>query len=186
MYIFESVQRIRGNVPGCEEAYLMFTAPYLGVRGGPCIDGVYTLTFQDCVEGKQFDDVICVYGEPRAMRVACKQGDCKWVDVPYRVMIPEKLDGLIAVGRSASGTPDTLLRGRAGLMYIAQAGGTAAAMAVNQGIEPRDIDVKKLQKKLLKAGYYLGDENRLKELNLIDDEDQLKELNVNVVHRRKE
>jgi hypothetical protein len=108
------------------------------------------------------------------MRITCKQGNCKWVDVPYRVMIPEKLDGLIAVGRSASCAPDTLLRQREGLMYIAQAGGTAAAMAAKQGIESRDIDVKELQKKLLKAGYYLGDEDRLKELNL------------NVVHRSKE
>jgi len=166
MYTFESVQRIRENVPGCEGAYLMFIAPFLGVRGGPCIDGEYTLTFEDCLQGRRFDDVICVYGQAHAMRIACKQGECKWVDVPYRVMIPKKLDGLIAVGRSVSNTPDTLLRQRDGLMYIAQAGGTAAAMAAKQEINPRDIDVKQLQKKLLAAGYYLGDEKRLKELNL--------------------
>jgi len=166
MYTFESVQRIRENVPGCENAYLLFIAPYLGVRGGPCIDGVYTLTMDDCRAGKQFDDVIYIYGQAHALRYTCKQGQCKWTDVPYRVMIPEKLEGLIAVGRSASGIPDTLLRQRDGVMYMSQAGGIAAAMAAKNRIKLRDIDVKKLQKKLLAAGFYLGDKDRLKELNL--------------------
>jgi len=166
MYVFETVQRFREKVPGCEGAYLLFIAPYLGVRGGPCIDGAYTLTFEDCIEGKRFDDVIYIYGQAHALRYTCKQGQCKWTDVPYRVMIPEKLEGLIAVGRSASGTPDTLLRQRDAVMYMSQAGGIAAAMAAKNRINPRDIDVKKLQKKLLAAGFYLGDKDRLKELKL--------------------
>ena len=166
MYTFESVQRIRKNVPGCENAYLLFIAPYLGVRGGPCIDGAYTLTMDDCRAGKRFDDVIYIYGQAHALRYTCKQGQCKWTDVPYRVMIPEKLEGLIAVGRSASCTPDTLLRQRDGVMYMGQAGGIAAAMAAKKRINPRDIDIKKLQKKLLAAGFYLGDEDRLKELKV--------------------
>jgi hypothetical protein len=166
MYIFEAVQRFREKVPGCEGAYLMFIAPFLGVRGGPCIDGVYTMTMDDCLAGKRFDDVIYIYGEARAMRRTCNEGQCKWADVPYRVMIPKQLDGLIAVGRSASCIPDTLLRVRDSVMYMGQAGGIAAAMAAKDKIEPRDIDVKKLQKKLLAAGFYLGDEDRLKELNL--------------------
>lgn len=166
MYIFEFVQRCRKNVPGCENAYLLFVAPYLGSRGGPCIEGEYTLTVQDCREGKRFDDVIYVYGEPRALRWTGEHGGFQWTDVPYRVMIPRRIDGLMAVGRSASGIPDTLLRNREGVMYMGQAGGTAAAMAAAGGIEPRAVNVTELQKKLLKAGFYLGDEDRLAELKL--------------------
>jgi len=166
MFIFEYVQRCREEIRGCENAYLLVIAPYFGARGGPCIDGEYTLTTQDCREGRRFDDVIYVYGETLALRYTGAQGEYKWADVPYRVMIPKRLDGLIAVGRSASCIPDTLLRAREGVMFLAQAGGTAAAMAVKQDVEPRNIDVKELQKKLLAAGYYLGDENRLKALNL--------------------
>lgn len=168
MYIFEFVQHCRKNVPGCEDAYLLFVAPYLGCRGGPCIDGEYTLTMQDCREGKRFDDVIYRYGEPRAFRWMHEHGGVEWTDVPYRVMIPKKTDGLIAVGRSASGIPDTLLRNREGVMYMGQAGGTAAAMAAQSDIEPRVIDVKQLQRKLLKAGFHLGDRARLVELGLAD------------------
>lgn len=168
MYIFEFVQYCRKNVPGCEDAYLLLTAPYLGCRGGPCIEGEYTLTMQDCREGKRFDDVIYRYGEPRAFRWMNEHGRVEWTDVPYRVMIPKKTDGLIAVGRSASGIPDTLLRNREGVMYMGQAGGTAAAMAAKSGIEPRAIDIKQLQRKLLKAGFHLGDRARLAELGLSD------------------
>ncbi len=166
MYIFDYVQRCRAEVQGLENAYVLFIAPFFGARGGPCIDGEYTLTVHDLRAGKFFDDVIYVYGEPRALRWTNEHGGIKWADVPYRVMIPKKIDGLIAVGRSASGMPDTLLRNREGVMYMGQAGGTAAAMAVKSGIEPRKLDVKQLQRKLLDAGFYLGDDARLAELGL--------------------
>ncbi len=166
MYIFDYVQRCRAQVKGLENAYVLFVAPFFGARGGPCIDGEYTLTVHDLRAGKLFDDVIYVYGEPRALQWTNEHGGIKWADVPYRVMIPKKIDGLIAVGRSASGMPDTLLRNREGVMYMGQAGGTAAAMAARSGIEPRKLEVKQLQKKLLKAGFYLGDDARLAELGL--------------------
>lgn len=165
-YVFDYVQHCREKVPGCENAYLLFTAPYLGCRGGPCIDGEYTLTVHDCRAGKRFDDVIYVYGEPRALRWTGEHGGFKWTDVPYRVMIPKRIDGVMAVGRCASGVPDTLLRNREGVMYMGQAGGTAAAMAARAGIEPREVNVKELQRKLLDAGFYLGDNQRLAELGL--------------------
>ncbi len=165
-YIFEFILRCREKIPGCENMYLLTVAPYFGSRGGPCIEGEYTLTKEDCIEGKRFDDVIYVYGEAHALRVNCAQGECKWTDVPYRVMIPKKLDGLMAVGRSASGSPDTLLRIREAVMYMGQAGGTAAAMCAKNGVAPRKLDVKQLQKRLLEAGFYLGDDARLVELGL--------------------
>jgi hypothetical protein len=167
MYCFDYVEKARKQVRGCETAYLLFIGPYLGCRGGPCIDGEYTLTFDDLCAGRRFDDVIYLYGEPRALRwQAAQKVPFKWADVPYRVMIPRRINGLIAVGRSASGIPDTLLRNREGVMYMGQAGGTAAAMCAKSGTEPRRLDVKKLQKKLLDAGFHLGDGNRLAELGL--------------------
>ena len=167
MYCFEYVEKARKNVRGCENAYLLFIGPYIGCRGGPCIDGEYTLTVNDLRAGKKYEDVIYVYGEPRALRWQAEQKvPFKWADVPYRVMIPKGINGLIAVGRSASCIPDTLLRNREGVMYMGQAGGTAAAMCAERGIEPRKLNIKELQEKLLKAGFYLGDNKRLAELGL--------------------
>ena len=167
MSAFELAHFYKTYVPGFEDSYLLVVAPFLGARGGPCIEGEYTLTMDDCRAGRRFDDVIYLYGEFRALRYTCEQGECKWTDMPYRVMVPQKVDGMLAVGRSASGIPDTLLRNRMAVKHMGQAGGTAAALAAQSHTSPRDLDVKALQRALLDAGFYLGDMARLKELGLV-------------------
>ena len=166
--IFEMVHFYRNYVPGFEGAYLLCIAPFLGARGGPCIEGEYTLTMDDCRQGKQFDDVIYLFGEFRAIRYTCERGECKWAEVPYRVMLPKRIDGLLAVGRSASGKPDTLLRNRMAVKHMGEAGGTAAAMAAKNDVSPKQVDVKELQRRLLTSGFYLGSAERLKELKLLE------------------
>ena len=167
MSAFEFAHFYKTYVPGFEDSYLLVVAPFLGARGGPCIEGEYTLTMEDCRAGRRFDDVIYLYGEFRALRYTCEQGECKWTDMPYRVMVPKKVDGMLAVGRSASGIPDTLLRNRMAVKHMGQAGGTAAALAAKGHTSPRDLDVKELQSALLDSGFYLGDRSRLKELGLV-------------------
>ena len=171
MYAFEAVQFYKKFVPGFENAYLLLIAPFLGARGGPCIEGEYTLTMSDCRAGRRFSDVIYLYGEFRALRYTCEKGECKWANVPYRIMLPKKIDGLLAVGRSASGIPDTLLRNRLAVKHMGQAGGTAAALCAKRDISPKELDVKELQQVLLDAGFYLGDRYRLRELGLKDCSD---------------
>ena len=167
MSIFEYVHFYKKYVPGFEQAYLLIIAPFLGARGGPCIEGEYTLTMDDCRKAKRFDDVIYLYGEFRAIKYTCEQGECKWVDMSYRVMLPKNVDGLLAAGRCASGKPDTLLRNRMAVKHMGQVSGIAAAMSAKQNISPKKLDVKELQRSLLDAGFYLGDRNRLKELELL-------------------
>lgn len=165
--IFEHVMMYRRYVPGFEQACLLAVAPFLGSRGGPCIEGAYTLTMADCRAGRRFDDVLYLYGEFRALRYTAAQGRPLWVDMPYRVMLPKGLEGLLAVGRSASGIPDTLLRNRMGCKVMGQAGGTAAALAAARDETPRQLDVRGLQERLLEDGFYLGDRFRLRELGLV-------------------
>ena len=169
IYLSEYMEFLKKNVPGFEKAILLTVAPYFGARGGPCIEGDYTLTTEDMTAGKRFPDVVYIYdhidwlfwNEGRFGKKA------SWTDVPYRVMLPKGLNGLLAVGRSASSIPDTLLRSRMAVMHMGEAGGAAAALAVSAGVAPRDIDIRELQKRLLTQGYYLGDSTRLQELKLI-------------------
>ena len=165
--LFETVQFWRTYVPGFEDCSLLCVAPYFGARGGPSIEGDYVLTMYDCCEGKRFDDVIYLYGEFRALRWTAERGGAKWVDVPYRVLLPKGIDGLMAAGRCASGIPDTLLRNRMAVKVMGEACGIAAAMSAANGIAPRELDRKQLQDALLDAGFYLGDRHRLKELGLV-------------------
>jgi len=167
LFIFDAIQHFKRTVPGCKNLFIVSISPYLGLRGGPCIEGEYVMTLDDAKAGKQFDDVIYIFGENRALQQTClREGKCKWVDVPYRVMVPKKIEGLLAVGRSASGVPDTVLRNVMAVQHMGEAGGTAAALSIKRGVRVRDLNVKELQKKLLEAGFYLGNEARLKELGL--------------------
>jgi len=154
--IFESIRKIKREVPGCENAYVLVVSDYLGSRGGPCIEGQYTMTMDDVAKGSRYPDVLLLF--------AFKNSE--WIDLPYRALLPRKIDGLVAVGRSAASIPDTLLRGRTLVMHVGQVGGTAAALAAKGDVLPSQLDVKALQKQLLADGYYLGDAARLEELGL--------------------
>jgi len=165
MAIFELSQFLKDYVPGFENSHLLCIAPYFGERGGPCIEGEHVVTIDDFKQGRRFDDVVYIYGHVSGGRDV-KTGDGKWTDFPYAAMLPKRLDGLIAVGRSASSIPDTLIRGRYKAVHMGQVGGIAAAMAAAADITPKALDVKSFQSALIAAGFYLGDESRLKELAL--------------------
>ena len=173
--LFEQVQRWKREVPAFEEAYLMFIAPYFGARGGPCVEGEYTVTYVDMKKGVRFPDALYRFtstGWLRRLRLPeepeprAASEDCLWTDFPYRAMVPKEVDGLLAVGRSASGIPDTLLRDRMTVMHMGQAGGLAAALAVQRDTTLRELDVKLLQERLLGEGFFLGDRARLEQLGL--------------------
>ena len=144
MHIFETSQFWKKHVPGFENSYLLTTAPFLGARGGPCIEGEYVYNMGQL---EKHDDVI-------------------WESIPYRSLLPREIDGLIAVGRSVSSIPDTALRHRDRAPMIGQAGGTAAALAAKHGVSPKSIDIRELQQNLLDAGFIFAEDERLKELGL--------------------
>ena len=177
-FIFESTEWLNKYVPGYEKAYVKHISPYLGARGGPCIEGAYTLT-PDVVstEGscEPFDDVIYMVGWKGAEDEAQKGEDATprigSADIPYRILVPKELDGLLATGRCAAylrrgARSIPPLRGRTSMIAMGCAAGTAAALAAKNNVVPRNLDVKLLQRTLLADGCYLGNAARLKELGL--------------------
>jgi FAD dependent oxidoreductase len=76
------------------------------------------------------------------------------LEIPYRSLVPERLDGLLAAGRNLSA--DT--RSHAALREIpecwaaGEAAGVAAVHAVSDSVELRDVDVARLQAQLEKQG----------------------------------
>jgi len=160
-FIYETARFFRKYVPGFEKSYLFLISPFLGARGGPFIEGEYTLTAPDLLcEHRRFDDVLYVYtlASDSGIPMGCT------CDVPYRIMIPKGLEGLLATGRSAS--YGRALRSRISCMHMGQAVGTAAALIARNNTTVRGIDVKVIQRELLKAGFFLGNQERLKELGL--------------------
>jgi hypothetical protein len=77
--------------------------------------------------------------------------------VPYGTMIPEVINGLIVAEKSISTTHivNGATRLQPVVMLIGQAAGVAAALSVQAGVEPRDLDIRSLQQTLLDAGSWL-------------------------------
>jgi hypothetical protein len=142
---------MKKNVPTFENSFILDTAPQTGTRGARRVKGEYVLTKDDLAGSKKFEDTIAVF--PR-MGPPGESGPVKHTYIPYRALVPEKIEGLLVAGRSFSS--DFFANNMANLIphCIAngQAAGTAAALAVNEGIRARKVDYKTLQKTLLKQG----------------------------------
>jgi hypothetical protein len=93
----------------------------------------------------------------------------KWQDIPnrrgfnhlpYRMLLPLRVDNLMVAGRCASMTHmgQSAARVSGGCFVMGEAAGTAAALANDAGVRPREVDVDTLQRKLAAAGAYLGRE----------------------------
>jgi flavin-dependent dehydrogenase len=74
------------------------------------------------------------------------------IEIPYRILLPKKLEGLLIAGKAMSATHDALapIRMQADLENLGGVIGIAAAMAASEGIQPREVDISKLQARLVK------------------------------------
>jgi hypothetical protein len=71
--------------------------------------------------------------------------------IPYRCLINGEIPNILAAGRDISCTFDAhaSLRVSPSCSALGQAAGTAAALAVKNGVNPLDLDVSELQECLL-------------------------------------
>jgi hypothetical protein len=140
-------------MPGWENAFIERTPDRIGFRQTRVLKGLYTLTGDDVFTNAAFEDKIghaCGHDQSRG-RPQVEMG----YDIPYRALVPATIDGLLVGARSISCdvTDEKLLglnasRGISATIIASQAAGTAAAMAVVAGVEPRNVDVPQLQEAL--------------------------------------
>jgi hypothetical protein len=137
------------NVPGFESAWLLDTASQLGTRHSRRLIGVKKVTRPEWLQNIVQDDEIGV--TPPA-----NPADPN-VSIPLGCLLPTQLDGLMAAGRSLScdAASHTFLRLVPQCWEMGQGAGVAAAVAVNAGAKVRNVDVKEVQRLLLKQGVYL-------------------------------
>ncbi len=149
-------------VPGFENSYLLRKAPFLGIRETRRIVGKYIMTRDDILSCRKFDDAVAVASYPLDIHHP-KGGDCtlEWsgdcYDIPYRSLVPLKVENLLVAGRSISTTHEAMsaIRVMAPCMAMGEAAGRAAKIAVLEGVAPSKIDVEKLRRQLLSNGAYL-------------------------------
>jgi len=81
-----------------------------------------------------------------------------YYDIPYRALLPVKMDHILVAGRCLSADFEAQSGCRLIMccLTMGQSAGTAAAMSLHQDVRPRDVDVKELQRKLLADGVDIG------------------------------
>ena len=156
---------LRDYVPGFEKSHLELTGPSIGVRQSRQLRGSYTLTAEDILERKPFDTVIAHSAYPIDIHNPKGEGTEStfmsepgtYYSIPYEIMVCEEVENLIVTGRCVSATfeAQAAIRTTPTAGALGQAGGIAAALAVQEDILPRIVDVKKLQSALKEQGAYL-------------------------------
>ncbi len=157
---------IRESTPGFENAFISELGAQLGIRESRRIVGEYMLTEQDCLDCASFDDAIGVNGWPVERHVAGNvlikfppiPASRGFNQLPYRMIVPQRIDNLMVVGRCASMTHEGQSAARVSgpCFAMGQAAGTAADIVLGANATPRDIDIGMLQVRLECAGAYLG------------------------------
>ncbi len=154
-----------------KDAYLIDSACQIGIRETRRIEGEYILTGEDILKNQRFPDVIALGSwhidihprDPSEQQnvIPSSLDDIKdgfqpgtYYHIPYRCLVPLKMDNLLVVGRCISG--DHVAQGSyrvmATCMAMGQAAGTAAGMCLDEGKSPRNLDGIKLNAKLKKQG----------------------------------
>lgn len=130
--------------------------PQVSVRETRRVKGGYIITEQDAMSGRAFDDAIA--WRSGYLDTGGEKGGAytkmKVHDVPYRAIVPEKVDGLLVAGRCISATHMGIAAGKSmgNCMATGHAAGAAAAMAAQAGIAPRAVDVRRLRERLRADG----------------------------------
>ncbi len=148
--LWDQIRQLKKS-PGNESVYLSQVATGIGVRETRRILGEYVVTEQDAINGTRFPDVIAISSNPmpsyHGQRFFFKH---EGFDIPYRSLVPQKIDGLVLTGRciSCEQGPFQSARSMAPAMAVGHASGCAAALAAKGNVPPRRLDVAALQKLL--------------------------------------
>ncbi len=154
------------TVPGFENSYIVDLPPQLGIRETRRVIGGYQLSGDDVLSCASFDDSIGVNGWPMEVHVA---GDVifkfppipdsrSFNELPYRMLLPERIDNLLVAGRCASMTHDgqSAARVSGACFAMGEAAGLAAALALSGNTLPRDLSIETLQRALAQEGAFIG------------------------------
>ena len=157
--VFQHLEKLKEDRPDLKNARITDTGVLLGIRQTRFIKGVYTLTGDDVLEGAAFPDSIAMGANPVIhyfgyRRFLTHEG----YEIPYRCLITKKTDGLLVAGRCMSSDQIAYesWRAMAHILSIGEAAGTAAALSVQSGVQPRNLRIGLLQKTLIENGAEIG------------------------------
>ena len=110
--IHASVNALRKSGGPWKTVHIVATPEQIGIREARRLHGRYTLTLEDILAGRKFDDAVCRVtfcidihstNPNKTKGIAKAPGKVKPYDIPLRALIAKDLDGLYFAGRCISG-----------------------------------------------------------------------------------
>ncbi|HEV3089762.1 MAG TPA: FAD-dependent oxidoreductase [Candidatus Elarobacter sp.] len=151
----------RKDVPGFANSRIAATATQIGIRESRRIVGEYTLTADDVLHARTFDDAVARSAYPIDIHNPSGSGTTTHrlpagasYEIPYRCLVPKGPDDLLVAGRCISTTHEALASTRLTptVMTLGQAAGTAAALSFQHDVSPRGLDAALLRERLVRDG----------------------------------
>jgi hypothetical protein len=155
-------QFLRSDVPGFDGAHMSMLSPTVGVRETRKLEGLYRVTGQDLARATRFADGIVACDNPidDVMRSGSDMTHDAAIEagrvytIPFRSLVPAKIENLMFAGRILSADPVAFasVRGMPQCMAMGQATGTAAALALQDDVSVQHIAVDALILSLTEQG----------------------------------
>ena len=159
--VMELLAFFRRDVPGFENCRLAATAAQIGIRESRRIVGAYTLSADDVLSARTFEDAVARSVYPIDIHNPSGSGTTTHrlpagasYEIPYRCLVPQSVEDLLVAGRCISTTHEAHASTRLTptVMTLGQAAGTAAALALRRGVPPRAVDPRELRELLVRDG----------------------------------
>ena len=156
--------------PGLEKCTIARVAPMTGVRESWRIVGDRTITEEDYLTGKMYDDAVAWtyyfvdrHHETGVERKFIPEG--VWPSIPLGALLPRGLDRILVAGRTISSdqAAHSGLRVEVSCMGMGQAAGAAAALACRLGCPSRDVPLADLRRLLREHGALVPDPQTARE-----------------------
>lgn len=150
------------HVPGFERARMNQLGPTVGVRETRKLEAIHRILASDLNAGAKPADGIVACDNPiddvmrgdEAMTHDAIVAKDDYYTIPFRAMVPERVNNLLFAGRLVCADPAAFasVRGMPQCMAMGQAAGTAAAMALTDGVAVQALDPQRVVASLAAQG----------------------------------
>ncbi len=147
----QAIEVLRRYTPGCEGARLRNFGMSIGIRDTRKIDAVYNMSEADVRGQGRFEDSVGIYPEfIDGYGILILPTTGRYMQVPYRAMLPKGVENLLVAGRATGGSPvaHAATRNMACCTVAGQGAGVAAALSVKTGRGLREMNMSDVQAEL--------------------------------------
>ena len=150
-----AIEALNKYLPGFEKARLRNFSASLGTRESRKIIGRGSLSGDQVRSQARFEDAVGIFPEfLDAYGTVILPTTGRYFQVPYGIMLPQKVENLLVAGRAVGGDQESHAATRQ-MMCCAvtgQGAGVAAALSLQEGVSVAEVDINKLQTEIKKQG----------------------------------